>query len=120
MGYGGFSRRCCTCFGCWDPSRAPVFQTGWFVESLITQTLIIHVIRTKKIPFLRGRASWPLTITTVVIICIGVWLPYSPLAGVLGFTHLPPLYWPILLVTLLCYVVLTQIVKMWLMRKSWL
>jgi Mg2+-importing ATPase len=107
-------------FGCWDPSRASVFQTGWFVESLITQTLIIHVIRTKKIPFLQGRASWPLTITTVVIICIGMWLPYSPLAGVLGFTHLPPLYWPILLVTLLSYVVLTQIVKMWLMRKSWL
>ena len=107
-------------FGCWDPSRAPVFQTGWFVESLITQTLIIHVIRTKKIPFLQGRASWPLTITTVVIICIGMWLPYSPLAAVLGFTHLPPLYWPILFVTLLCYVILTQIVKMWLMRKSWL
>jgi P-type Mg2+ transporter len=107
-------------FGCWDPSRAPVFQTGWFVESLITQTLIIHVIRTKKIPFLQGRASWPLTITTAVIICIGLWLPYSPLAAVLGFTHLPSLYWPILFVTLLCYVVLTQIVKMWLMRKSWL
>jgi Mg2+-importing ATPase len=107
-------------FGCWDPSRAPVFQTGWFVESLITQTLIIHVIRTKKIPFLQGRASWPLTITTAVVICIGMWLPYSPLAAALGFTHLPPLYWPILFVTLLCYVVLTQIVKMWLMRKSWL
>jgi P-type Mg2+ transporter len=107
-------------FGCWDPTRASVFQTGWFVESLITQTLIIHVIRTKKIPFLQGRASWPLTITTIVIICIGMWLPYSPLAAVLGFTHLPPLYWPILFVTLLCYVFLTQIVKMWLMRKSWL
>jgi Mg2+-importing ATPase len=107
-------------FGCWDRARAPVFQTGWFVESLITQTLIIHVIRTKKIPFLQGRASWPLTITTVVIICIGMWLPYSPLAAALGFTHLPWLYWPILFVTLLCYVFLTQIVKMWLMRKSWL
>jgi P-type Mg2+ transporter len=107
-------------FGCWDPSRAPVFQTGWFVESLMTQTLIIHVIRTKKIPFLQGRASWPLTITTVVVICIGMWLPYSPLAAALGFTHLPRLYWPIVFVTLLCYVVLTQIVKMWLMRKSWL
>jgi Mg2+-importing ATPase len=107
-------------FGCWDPTRASVFQTGWFVESLITQTLIIHVIRTKKIPFLQGRASWPLTITTVVIICIGMWLPYSPLAAVLGFTHLPPLYWPILFVTLFCYVILTQMVKMWLMRKSWL
>jgi P-type Mg2+ transporter len=107
-------------FGCWDPSHAPVFQTGWFVESLMTQTLIIHVIRTKKIPFLQGRASWPLTVTTVVVICIGMWLPYSPLASALGFAHLPRLYWPILFVTLLCYVVLTQIVKMWLMRKSWL
>jgi P-type Mg2+ transporter len=107
-------------FGCWDPSRASVFQTGWFVESLITQTLIIHVIRTKEIPFLQGRASWLLTITTVVVICVGMWLPYSPLASALRFAHLPPLYWPILFVTLLCYVVLTQIVKMWLMRKSWL
>ena len=82
--------------------------------------MIIHVIRTKKIPFLQGRASCPLTITTVVIICIGMWLPYSPLAAALGFTHLSQLYWPILFVTLLCYVVLTQIVKMWLMRKPWL
>ena len=48
-------------FHCWDPSRAPLFQTGWFVESLMTQTLIIHVIRTNKIPFLQSRASWPLT-----------------------------------------------------------
>jgi Mg2+-importing ATPase len=48
-------------FNCWDPSRASLFQTGWFVESLMTQTLIIHVIRTNKIPFLQSRASWPLT-----------------------------------------------------------
>src|SRR4029077_13062557 len=65
-------------FHCWDPSRAPLFQTGWFVESLMTQTLIIHVIRTKKIPFIEGRASWPLTVTTTVIMCIGMWLPFSP------------------------------------------
>jgi Mg2+-importing ATPase len=51
-------------FNCWDPSRAAVFQTGWFVESLMTQTLIIHVIRTNKIPFIQSRASWPLTVTT--------------------------------------------------------
>jgi Mg2+-importing ATPase len=107
-------------FDAWDPSRASLFQTGWFVESLMTQTLIIHVIRTKKIPFIQGRASWPLTIMTVVIMCIGMWLPYSPLAAALGFVHLPPLYWPILFLTLLCYVVLTQIVKMWLIRKTWL
>jgi P-type Mg2+ transporter len=107
-------------FHCWDISRAPLFQTGWFVESLMTQTLIIHVIRTKKIPFIEGRASWALTVTTVLIMGIGMWLPYSPLAKILGFVHLPPLYWPILFLTLLCYVILTQLVKMWLMRRTWL
>ena len=107
-------------FHCWDPSKAPLFQTGWFVESLMTQTLIIHVIRTKKIPFIEGHASWALTVTTVLIMGIGMWLPYSPLAPILGFVHLPPLYWPILFLTLLCYMVLTQLVKMWLLRKAWL
>ncbi len=107
-------------FGCWDPARASFFQTGWFVESLITQTLIVHVIRTNKIPFIQSRASWQLTLTTVVIMAVAAWLPYSPLAPALGFTTLPLLYWPILLATLLCYVVLTQAVKMWLIRKTWL
>jgi P-type Mg2+ transporter len=107
-------------FHCWDPSRAQLFQTGWFVESLMTQTLIIHVIRTKKIPFIEGRASWALTVTTILIMCVGIWLPYSPLAATLGFVHLPPLYWPILFLTLLSYVVLTQLVKTWLLKRSWL
>jgi Mg2+-importing ATPase len=107
-------------FGCWDPSRASLFQTGWFVESLITQTLIVHVIRTNKIPFIQGRASWQLTMTTIAIMAVAAWLPYSPLAPALGFTALPPLYWPILLATLLCYVVLTHAVKMWLIRRAWL
>jgi Mg2+-importing ATPase len=107
-------------FGCWAPARAALFQTGWFVESLITQTLIVHVIRTNKIPFLQGCASWQLTMTTVAIMAVAAWLPYSPLAPALGFTALPLLYWPILLATLLCYVVLTQVVKMWLIRKAWL
>ena len=107
-------------FGCWDPARASLFQTGWYVESLITQTLIVHVIRTNKIPFLQGRASWQLMMTTVAIMAIAAWLPYSPLAPALGFTALPPLYWPILLATLLCYVVLTQTMKTWLIRKAWL
>ena len=107
-------------FGCWDPARASLFQTGWFVESLITQTLIVHVIRTNKMPFIHGRASWQLTMTTAAIMAVAAWLPYSPVAPALGFTELPPLYWPILLATLLCYVVLTQFVKMWLIRKTWL
>jgi Mg2+-importing ATPase len=107
-------------FNCWDPSRAPLFQTGWFVESLMTQTLIIHVIRTNKIPFIQSRASWPLTVTTLSIMALGVWLPYSPLASSLGLTGLPRLYWPILLLTLLAYVGLTQVIKVWLLRKKWI
>jgi P-type Mg2+ transporter len=107
-------------FHCWDPSRARLFQTGWFVESLMTQTLIIHVIRTNKIPFLQSRASAALTATTLAIMAFGMWLPYSPLAFALGFTHLPGLYWPILLLTLLSYVGLTQIIKVWLLRKHWI
>jgi Mg2+-importing ATPase len=107
-------------FHCWDPARAPLFQTGWFVESLMTQTLIIHVIRTNKIPFIQSRASWPLTLTTLSIMAFGMWLPYSPLASSLGLTHLPALYWPILLLTLLAYVSLTQAIKVWLLRKKWI
>jgi Mg2+-importing ATPase len=107
-------------FKCWDPSRASVFQTGWFVESLMTQTLIIHVIRTNKIPFIQGRASLPLTLTTVSIMAFGMWLPYSPVASSLGFTRLPFLYWPILMLTLLAYVGLTQMTKVWLLRKKWI
>jgi Mg2+-importing ATPase len=107
-------------FNCWNPANAPLFQTGWFVESLLTQTLIIHIIRTNRIPFLQSRASWPLVLTTVLVMLAGMWLPYSPLGPALGFTHLPPLYWPLLLATLLGYVVLTQLVKNWLLRRDWL
>ena len=107
-------------FNCWDPSHASLFQTGWFVESLMTQTLIIHVIRTNKIPFLQSRASWALTATTAAIMAVGVWLPYSPLGSALGFTHLPRMYWPILMLTLLGYMGLTQLIKVGLLRKHWI
>ena len=107
-------------FNCWDPSRASVFQTGWFVESLMTQTLIIHVIRTNKIPFIQSRASWPLTLTTASIMAFGMWLPSSPLGPSLGLTSLPWTYWPILMVTILAYMGLTQLVKVRLLRKNWI
>jgi P-type Mg2+ transporter len=107
-------------FRCWDPSRGSLFQTGWFVESLMTQTLIIHIIRTNKIPFFQSRASWALTVTTLSVMALGVWLPYSPLASALGFTQLPWMYWPILLLTLLGYMGLTQNIKVWLLRKAWI
>jgi P-type Mg2+ transporter len=107
-------------FQCWDPSRASVFQTGWFVESLMTQTLIIHVIRTNKIPFVQSRASRSLTVTTLFIIALGIWLPYSPMASSLGFTCLPFMYWPILMLTLFAYVGLAQLTKVALLRKKWI
>jgi Mg2+-importing ATPase len=107
-------------FGCWDVSRASLFQTGWFVESLLTQTLIIHVIRTNKIPFLQSRASVPLMVTTGAIMVFGVWLPSSPLASALGLTHLPYLYWPLLALTLLAYMALTQCVKVLLHHRRWI
>jgi P-type Mg2+ transporter len=97
-----------------------LFQTGWLVESLLTQTLIIHVIRTNRIPFLQSRASWPLLMTTVLIMLLGVWLPFSPIAEALDLQPLPNLYWPFIAATLLGYVVLTQLVKTWLLRRGWI
>ena len=99
---------------------AALFNTGWFVESIMTQTLIIHVIRTNQIPFIQSRASWQLTMTTVLIMGIGAYLPFSPLAKALGFVPLSWQFWPILVATLLCYVGLTQLIKMWLIRKNWI
>jgi P-type Mg2+ transporter len=99
---------------------AALFQTGWFVESLLTQTLIIHVIRTNRIPFVQSRASWPLMATTAIIMALGAWLPSSRIGSWLGFVPLPPLYWLLLIVTLFCYVLLTQGVKTWLIRKGWI
>jgi Mg2+-importing ATPase len=85
----------------------------------LTQTLIIHVIRTNRIPFLQSWASWPMCVTTVVIMAIGIWLPASPLGPAFGFTPLPALYWPLLAATLVAYVVVTQAVKTWLFRQGW-
>jgi Mg2+-importing ATPase len=98
-------------------TNADLFHTGWFVESLFTQTLIIHVIRTNKIPFLQSRASRALILTSVLIVAIGAYLPYSPLASTLGFVPLPPLYWLLLLGMLVTYVILTQLIKTWFYRK---
>ena len=98
-------------FNCWH--NPVLFHTGWFVESLFTQTLIIHVIRTNKIPFLQSWASRPLIVTSVIIVTVGAGLTVSPLAGALGFVPLAPLYWLLLAIILVCYVVLTQLAKTW-------
>jgi Mg2+-importing ATPase len=102
-------------FNCWH--NPALFHTGWFVESLFTQTLIIHVIRTNKIPFLQSWASWPLILTSLIIVAVGAWLTVSPLAGTLGFVPLPPLFWLYLAIMLLGYAILTQLVKTWFIRR---
>jgi Mg2+-importing ATPase len=102
-------------FNCWH--NPALFHTGWFVESLFTQTLIIHVIRTNKIPFIQSWASWPLILTSIIIVAAGAWLTVSPLANTLGFVPLPPLFWLYLAIMLLGYALLTQVVKTWFIRR---
>jgi Mg2+-importing ATPase len=102
-------------FNCWH--NPALFHTGWFVESLFTQTLIIHVIRTNKIPFIQSWASWPLILTSLIIVAAGAWLTVSPLANTLGFVPLPPLFWLYLALMLLGYAILTQVVKTWFIRR---
>ncbi len=104
-----------TFFGAWnDPG---LFQSGWFVESLLSQTLIVHVIRTGKIPFIQSKASVPLMVMTGVICAIGVTLPYSQFAHALDLVALPARYWFALAAILLSYMTLTQLVKTWLIRR---
>jgi len=102
-------------FDSWN--NPTLFHTGWFVESLFTQTLIIHVIRTNKIPFIQSRASWPLIVTSLIVVAVGAWLTFSPLANTLGFAPLPAQYWMLLAVMLLSYAALTQMVKTWFIHR---
>jgi Mg2+-importing ATPase len=93
-----------------------LFQTGWFVESLATQTLVIFIIRTAGNPF-RSRASVPLTITTLAVVAIACLLPLTPLAGPLHFTPLPALYYGLVAIMSLTYLVFVDLVKRWLMNR---
>jgi P-type Mg2+ transporter len=88
-----------------------LFQTGWFVESLATQSLVIFVIRTRRIPFTRSRPSAPLFATTVAVALLGAILPYTPLASLFGFTPLPAAFMGILLVMIATYLLLVDVGK---------
>jgi len=94
-----------------------MFQTGWFVESLLSQTLIVHIIRTGRVPFLQSMASLPLTVTGVAICLIGVILPFLPIGGWFGFVPLPGMYWLALFAILAAYMALTQFVKVRVIRR---
>jgi Mg2+-importing ATPase len=96
---------------------AGLFRSGWFVESLATQTLVIFAIRTRRVPFLRSRPSGALVASALVCVAIGVVLPMSPLAGVLGFAPLPPLYFVLLGVMVVLYFGLVELTKTWLFSR---
>ncbi|WP_268797990.1 magnesium-translocating P-type ATPase [Pseudomonas huanghezhanensis] len=104
-------------FGANSPEHQTLFQSGWFVVGLLTQTLVVHMIRTPKIPFLQSRAAMPLMIMTGVIMAVGIFLPMGPLAHYFKLEALPPLYFVILPVILLAYVALTQAVKGFYVRR---
>jgi P-type Mg2+ transporter len=97
-------------------ASAPLFHTGWFVESLATQTLVLFIIRTAGNP-LRSRPSLPLTITVLLIVAFGMLLPFTPLAAPLGFAPLPALYFLFLAGMIVTYLLLVEAVKRWLMRR---
>ncbi|MEU9317308.1 magnesium-translocating P-type ATPase [Streptomyces sp. NPDC048295] len=88
-----------------------LFQSGWFIEGLLSQTLIVHMIRTRRIPFIQSRAATPVLLLTGTIMAIGIYLPFSPLAGTLQMQSLPWTYFPLLIATLLGYCALTQFLK---------
>ncbi|SFI47377.1 Mg2+-importing ATPase [Collimonas sp. OK307] len=104
-------------FGANTPEHQTLFQSGWFIEGLLSQTLIVHMIRTRKIPFFQSRASWALMSMTIIIMLVGILLPMSPLAHYFKLQALPLTYFPWLLVILVAYAVLTQAMKGWYARR---
>ena len=104
-------------FGCNSVEHQALFQSGWFVEGLLSQTLIVHMIRTRKIPFIQSRSSWQVGCLTVIIVAIGLFIPFSSFGSAIGLQPLPLSYFPWLFGILLSYCVLTQMIKNWYIRK---
>lgn len=109
-------------FSACTPASQSLFQTGWFVEGLLSQVLVIHIIRTGKIPFIQSRAAAPVIFMTLVIAAIGLIIPYTQVGAALKMTPLPIMYYPYLAGILLSYGILTQAVKRYFIRKygQWL
>src|SRR5690348_11362038 len=104
-------------FGANSPAHQSLFQSGWFIEGLLSQTLIVHMIRTRRIPFLQSVASAPVLGLTLAIIVLGMLIPFSTLGGKIGMVPLPPMYFAWLALTLASYCVLTQLVKVIYIRR---
>ncbi|WOO31224.1 magnesium-translocating P-type ATPase [Diaphorobacter limosus] len=105
-------------FGAQTPAQQTLFQSGWFVVSLLTQALIVHLIRSPKLPFIESRASLPLMAMTLAIVTVGLFLPMGPLAHYFKLQALPPLYFALLPLTMLGYMALTQAMKGF-YRRRW-
>jgi P-type Mg2+ transporter len=105
-----------------SPEHQSLFQSGWFVEGLLSQTLIVHMIRTQKIPFIQSTAAAPVLVMTGIVMAIGIAIPFTSLGASVGLQPLPMNYFPWLVATLLSYCVLTQIIKTIYIRKfgKWL
>jgi Mg2+-importing ATPase len=109
-------------FGANTPARQSLFQSGWFIEGLLSQTLIVHMIRTRRIPFVQSVAAAPVLGLTIAVIVIGMLIPFSTLGAKIGMVPLPPLYFAWLALTLVSYCVLTQLMKVLYIRRygQWL
>ncbi len=109
-------------FGADGKEHASLFQAGWFIEGLLSQTLIVHMIRTAKIPFVQSRASAPVLLTTAPVMTVGIGIAMLPIGAKLGFEAPPPLYLVFVSIILLAYMLLTQVVKRWYIARfaSWL
>lgn len=94
-----------------------MFQTGWFIESMWSQTLVIHMIRTPKIPFIQSITSLPVTVLTMLGILVVSIIPYTPLGNLLGLTQLPLIYWFFLILTIVGYMLLVTLVKKQYIKK---
>jgi Mg2+-importing ATPase len=98
-------------FGANDVAHQSLFQSGWFIEGLLSQTLVVHMIRTRRVPFLQSVASAPVLALTGAIMIVGMLIPYSGLGQRIGMVPLPGIYFAWLAVTLVSYCVLTQLMK---------
>jgi len=99
------------------PENASLFQSGWFVEGLLSQTLIVHMIRTRRIPFFQSRASWQLLTMTTLIMLLGIYVPFSFYGQEIGLQPLPMEFFPYLVLILLGYCVTTQLMKGWFIKR---
>nr|SAY43845.1 Magnesium-transporting ATPase, P-type 1 [Serratia marcescens] len=99
-----------------------LFQSGWFIEGLLSQTLVVHMLRTQKIPFIQSTAALPVLLTTGLVMALGIYIPFSPLGALVGLQPLPWEYFPWLAATLVSYCVVAQLMKRFYIRRfgEWL